>query len=67
MTVVVHESERCNYSHTVVIGRVGEAEMRAQDLPKLVRKNLRSQLFRAVVSEIPVDLAGTFLDEGSWI
>lgn len=61
------QAEPCNYSHSLVCGCVdGKELLPGEELPKTVRKELRRQLFRAVVTELPPERLGETLDADSW-
>ena len=66
--VVIHEPERCNYSHTIVSGRINGIDIpKDGDLPKISKKLLRKQLWKSITTEIPIDLQGGQLEEDSWL
>ncbi len=67
--VVLHDIARepCNFSHSLVHGAMNGIELAPEaDLPKTARKELRHQIYKSVVTEIPAERAGDFLEEGSW-
>lgn len=64
---VIHEPERCNYSHTIVVGSINQSNIpKNEDLPKITRKILRQQLWGSISTEIPIELKRKSLEEESW-
>jgi len=65
---VFHEPERCNYSHTIVHGRMNKVNLsKSEDLPKIFRKLFRKQLWESIITEIPVERKDEPLEAGSWL